>query len=172
VNDLLEYSRVDSQPRPFQTVNLNGVVERALANIHSAITDTKAEITHDGLPTVKGDESQLIQLFQNLISNGIKFHVHPPPKVHLSARKEQDHWMLCVKDEGIGIEPKSCERVFDFFTRLNDRELFPGTGIGLPICRRVVERHGGRIWVESSLGNGCEFFFTLPAEDASDDPVV
>lgn len=165
VNDLLDYSRIEHQARPFQAVQLQEVIEVAIANLRSSIEDTSAEITCDNLPTVVADKPQLVSLLQNLISNAIKFHDQPPPRVHVSAEEHGDHWVVSVRDNGIGIESKHAERIFEFFKRLHGRERFPGTGIGLPICKRVVERHGGRIWVESNTGQGSTFLFTLPKRD-------
>lgn len=166
INDLLDYSRVDGQARPFQAVPLERVLEHVQANLRSSIRDTGAEITHDELPVVVADKPQLIQLLQNLVANAIKFHETGPPRVHLSATRGDDCWQVSVRDQGIGIDPKYHERIFDFFKRLHGRDRFPGTGIGLAICRRVVERHGGRIWVESQPGQGSTFRFTLPLREA------
>jgi signal transduction histidine kinase len=165
IRDLLEYSEIDYQARPFQEVSLERVVQLVLANLQASVRDTAAEITRDELPTVVGDKPQLIQLLQNLISNAIKFHDEPPPKIHLSAERKDGDWIVSVRDRGIGIAPKHHERVFEFFRRLHNRDRFPGTGIGLAICKRVVERHGGRVWVESTVGEGSTFFFTLPVRD-------
>ncbi|MCO6459290.1 MAG: PAS domain S-box protein [Pirellulaceae bacterium] len=166
INDLLDYSRVDGQARPFQAVPLARVLEHVQANLRSSIRDTGAVITHDELPVVVADKPQLIQLLQNLVANAIKFHETGPPRVHLSATRADDCWQVSVRDQGIGIDPRYHERIFDFFKRLHGRDRFPGTGIGLAICRRVVERHGGRIWVESQPGQGSTFHFTLPMREA------
>jgi light-regulated signal transduction histidine kinase (bacteriophytochrome) len=165
IRDLLDYSEIGYQARPFEAVGLERVVQLVLDNLRASIQDTAAEITYDPLPTVVGDKPQLVQLLQNLISNAIKFHDHPPPKIHLSARRQDDEWIVSVRDQGIGIAEKYYGRIFEFFRRLHDRDRFPGTGIGLAICRRVVERHGGRIWVESALGEGSTFSFTVPVRD-------
>ena len=134
-------------------------------NLQSSVQDTNAQITCDELPTVAGDKPQLVQLLQNLISNAIKFHDEPPPKIHISAKQKDGHWVVSIRDHGIGVAPKYHDRIFEFFRRIHSRDRFPGTGIGLAICKRVVERHGGRIWVESTLGEGSTFFFTLPLRD-------
>ena len=120
-------------------------------------------MTHDRLPTVIGDDLQLVQLFQNLIGNAIKFTENGPPRVHVTAEENGSEFAFSVKDNGIGIEPEYAERIFLIFQRLHSRADYPGTGIGLAICTRIVERHGGRIWVESQLGEGSTFQFTLPA---------
>ncbi len=164
IQDLLGYSRIESQARPFKRVELERVLEYALANLRASIDDTGASITHQELPTVLADEPQMIQVMQNLIGNAIKFHDSEPPIIRISATQDDGFWMISVQDNGIGIDPNHSERIFEFFTRLNDRQQFPGTGIGLPICQRVVQRHGGRIWLESSPGSGSTFFFTLPVE--------
>jgi chemotaxis family two-component system sensor kinase Cph1 len=122
-------------------------------------------VDHDPLPVVKGDDVQMVQLLQNLIGNAIKFRGTEPPRVHVGARKLGENWLFFVRDNGIGIDPKHTERVFVIFQRLHNRDEYPGTGIGLAICRKIVERHAGRIWVESKPGNGATFYFTLqPAE--------
>lgn len=165
IRDLLDYSEIDYQARPFQSVDLGRVVELVLANLRASVHDTAAEITHDELPTVVGDKPQLVQLLQNLVSNAIKFHDQPPPKIHIAVERQDSEWLVSVRDQGIGIEPEYRDRVFDFFRRLHNRDRFPGTGIGLAICKRVVERHGGRIWVEPTPGHGSTFYFTLPVRE-------
>ena len=162
ITDLLQYSEIGYQARPFQQVCLKRVVELVLANLRSSVDDTKAEITWNALPTITGDKPQLVQLIQNLVSNAIKFHDTPPPKIHISAESRDDEWVVSVRDSGIGIKAEYRDRIFEFFRRLHNRDRFPGTGIGLAICKRVVERHGGQIWVESELGEGSNFRFTLP----------
>jgi light-regulated signal transduction histidine kinase (bacteriophytochrome) len=167
IQDLLGYTRIESQARPFKRVDLGQVLEHVLANLRASIDDTSATITHQELPTVLADEPQMIQLLQNLVSNAIKFHDSAPPFIQIDAKRDGDFWTVSVADNGIGIAPNHSERVFEFFTRLNSRQEFPGTGIGLPICQRVVQRHGGRIWLQSSPGQGSTFFFTLPVESLS-----
>lgn len=166
IRDLLEYSEIGYQSRPFQSVKLERVVQLVLSNLRASVQDTQAEITCDELPTIVGDKPQLAQLLQNLIGNAIKFHDKPPPKIHLAAELQDDEWIISVRDRGIGIAPEFYSRIFEFFRRLHNRDRFPGTGIGLAICKRVVERHGGRIWVESTPGEGSTFFFTLPVRKA------
>ena len=146
-------------------MKLDRVVQLVLTNLRASVRDTKAEITFGELPTVVGDKPQLVQLLQNLISNAIKFHDQPPPKIEIGAVLQGNEWLLSVRDHGIGIDPDHYDRVFEFFRRLHNRDRFPGTGIGLAICKRVVERHGGRIWVESTSGEGSTFYFTLPVRD-------
>jgi PAS domain S-box-containing protein len=169
VQDLLEYSRVDVQVRPFRETDLNIVVENVLANLRSSMHDRGAILQVGKLPTVFGDAPQLAQLLQNLISNAIKFQEQSRPRVVVEAQKLPDEWIISVRDEGIGIDPEMHDRIFEIFRRLHGRERFPGTGIGLSICRRVVERHGGRIWVESQLGKGSTFSFSLPIEHVEDE---
>ena len=126
------------------------------------IKEKKATISHDTLPEVMVDSTQLIQVFQNLILNGIKFHSEEAPKIHIAAEKKANEWVFSVQDNGIGIDPQYSKRIFEIFKRLHTREKYSGTGIGLAICKRIVEGHGGRIWVESELGKGSTFYFTLP----------
>jgi chemotaxis family two-component system sensor kinase Cph1 len=146
-------------------VELGRVLERALANLETAVEESGAEVSTDPLPTVTGDPVQLGQLFQNLVGNGVKFRGEAAPRVHVSAERAGGEWRLSVRDNGIGIEPEYVERIFVIFQRLHGRAEYPGTGIGLAICKKIVERHGGRIWVESVPGEGSTFYFTLPAMD-------
>ena len=162
INDLLAYSRVESRGRDFQETPCNAVVDQVIADLQASIAETGGSVTRDDLPVVSADPVQLGQLFQNLIGNGVKFHGDAPPHVHVSAAKSGTEWVFSVHDEGIGIEPQYAERIFVIFQRLHGRDEYPGTGIGLAICKKIVERHGGRIWVESELGNGSTFFFTIP----------
>ncbi|MFL5383486.1 MAG: sensor histidine kinase [Longimicrobiaceae bacterium] len=165
IADLLSFSRVGSQGAPFEDVDLDRILERALANLGAAIEESGAEVTADPLPTVTGDPVQLGQLFQNLVGNGVKFRGEAAPRVHVSAERAGAEWKLGVHDNGIGIEPEYVERIFVIFQRLHGRAEYPGTGIGLAICKKIVERHGGRIWVEPRPGQGSTFYFTLPATD-------
>jgi signal transduction histidine kinase len=164
LNDMLAYSRVtnDQQNRPHTHCSLNTVLDTALANLEASIKESGADITHDGLPTVLADESQMTQVFQNLVSNSIKYRSHEPPRIHISVRNNDAEWVFAVRDNGIGIEPKYLERIFGIFKRLHGKEK-PGTGMGLAICKKIVERHGGRIWAESMPGEGSLFQFTIPA---------
>jgi chemotaxis family two-component system sensor kinase Cph1 len=139
------------------------VLDQALRNLQAGIEAAHATVTHDPLPTLSVDATQMMQLFQNLVGNALKFHGEPPPRVHVGARQEEGRWVFSVRDNGIGIEPQYHERIFQIFQRLHTRKHYPGTGIGLAICKRIVERHGGTIWVESQPGQGCTFYFSIPA---------
>jgi len=162
INDLLSYSRVGTRGRPFEAVDMNRVFADVVESLGGVIRENGAAVTSDPLPTVRGDPTQLVQLLQNLIANGIKFRRDDPPRVHVSARQEGAHWQFSVHDNGIGMAPEYFERVFVVFQRLHPQARYPGTGIGLAICKKIVDRHGGRIWVESEVGAGSTFFFTLP----------
>ena len=164
INDLLAYSRVGRRGKEFKELSCERALDRALSNLRVAVEQSGAVVTRDTLPIVTGDYSQLVQLFQNLIGNAIKFCRDRTPCIHISADQKGNEWFFSVRDNGIGIEPDYFERIFFMFQRLQDRKEYPGTGIGLAICRKVVERHGGRIWVESELGKGSTFYFTLPAQ--------
>jgi len=139
------------------------VFDIAVVNLDAAIRDNGAEVTCDSLPAVMADEGQLVQLFQNLIDNSIKFHGEEPPRVHVSAKQNGKEWIFSVRDNGVGIDPQYFERVFIVFQRLHGSE-YTGTGIGLSIAKRIVERHGGRIWLESQSGKGSTVHFTIPAK--------
>ena len=183
IHDLLVYARVGSRGGDMQPAAGEAVLAAALANLRSAIEETGATITHDPLPIVLGDELQLVQVFQNLIANAIKFHGAGPPRVHICAapwrpEPQEDaefpdqrlsaaaptatEWRFAVRDNGIGIAAEHFERIFVIFQRLHARQEYEGTGIGLAVCKKIVERHGGRIWVESTPGQGSTFYFTLP----------
>jgi signal transduction histidine kinase len=166
INDLLAYSRVGTRPKDFAAVDCNEVLKRALKNLEIAIEESTAKVTAAPLPTVMGDLTQLTQLFQNLIGNAIKFRGDKPAVVHISAelagQPPAQEWHFAVRDEGIGIDPQYFERIFVIFQRLHSREEYCGTGIGLAVCKKIVERHGGRIWVESQPGRGSTFHFTVP----------
>ncbi len=162
INDLLTYSRIDSKGHPFEATSCEDALQRALRDLRLAAEDSGASVTHDPLPTVVGDATQLTQLFQNLIANAIKFRAEAPPKVHVHADSIDGSWRIAVRDNGIGISPTHFERIFLLFQRLHSRRSYPGTGIGLAICKKIVDRHGGTIWVESEPGHGAAFFFTIP----------
>jgi len=162
INDLLAYSRVTTRAKPHESVDCEVLLEGVLKDQEVAIRESGAVVTHDPLPTVTAERSQIRMVFENLISNGIKFHGSEPPAVHVSAAGDGDEWLFSVKDNGIGLDPKYADRIFVIFQRLHGRGEYPGTGIGLAICKRIVERHGGRIWVESEPGHGSVFYFTLP----------
>lgn len=164
INDLLEFSRVRTRGEDFRPVALGDVVERVRADLEGAVAEAGAVITADGLPTVRGDAAQLGRLFQNLIGNALKFRGDEPPRIHIGAARGQGDWVVSVRDNGIGIAPEHRERVFVIFQRLHSQSKFPGTGIGLAIAKRIVERHGGKIWVEPASPRGSTFCFTVPAE--------
>jgi signal transduction histidine kinase len=166
INDLLAYSRVGTGGKPFEPTNSETILQQSLDNLQVTMEESGAVVTHDSLTTVMADDLQLGQLFQNLIGNAIKFHGEEPPRVHVSARPGGNGWIFSVRDNGIGIAPEYAERIFIIFQRLHSREEYPGTGIGLAVCKKIVECHGGRIWVESELGKGATFYFTLPASKA------
>ena len=161
INDLLAFSRVGTRGGAFAPTNLNTVLEWALANLAAGLESTGAKVTHDPLPTLVVDSTQLMQMFQNLIGNALKFRGEGPPIIHVSAQPQADGWVLSVRDNGLGIEPAYFEKIFQLFQRLHTRKQYPGTGIGLAICKRIVERHGGAIWVESQPGQGSTFYFSI-----------
>ena len=163
VQDLLALSRVGSRGRNLEVVRLGEAVDRAVANLELVIEENGALVSHDELPEVMADSLQMMQLFQNLIGNGIKFKGAEPPLVYISAARNATEWTLSVRDNGIGFEPQYAERIFAVFQRLHSRDEFQGNGIGLAICRKIVERHQGRIWAESQPGSGATFYFTVPA---------
>lgn len=161
INDLLAYSRVRTKGSEFEPTDCDAVLRDVLVNLQTAIGESGASVTHETLPVLPADRWQLTQLFQNLIANAIKFHGAEPPRVHVSAERQGEQWLFSVRDNGIGIDPEYAERIFFIFQRLHARSEYPGTGIGLAICKRIVERHGGRIWVESRPGQGSIFYFTI-----------
>jgi len=163
IRDLLTYTQVVNTEPTFTAVKGEAVLTRVLQNLRAAVTDSGAEVTHEPLPTVRGDEQQLGLVLQNLLSNALKFRGPQPPRVHLSVRQDGQYWVFSVRDNGIGLDPRHAERVFGAFQRLHAGEEYQGTGIGLAICKKIVERHGGRIWVESQPGKGATFLFALPA---------
>ena len=162
IEDLLAYSRAGAPARQMQKASVQAALSRALENLKGALADSGGTVSHDPLPSVLGDELQLGQVFQNLIGNALKFRGKDAPRIHVGVKDADTTWEIAVKDNGIGIEPKYFERVFQIFQRLHAMGEYPGTGIGLAICKKVVERHGGRIWVESTPGQGSSFLFTLP----------
>ena len=162
INDLLEFSRVGTRGKELSPTDCEVVLSKVLANLKVAIAESNAVVTHDPLPTVLGDGTQLIQLLQNLISNAIKFRREEPPQVHIKAVQSPKEWVFEVRDNGIGMESEYFERIFTIFQRLHSKSEYPGTGIGLAVCKKILERHGGRIWVESQLGEGTTFYFTIP----------
>jgi light-regulated signal transduction histidine kinase (bacteriophytochrome) len=162
INDLLSYSRVGTQGNEFALTDCAGVVGLAIKNLQKAIQENDATITCDPLPTVRADRMQLLQLFQNLLANAIKFRAEQSPEIHIMAQHTDGFWQFTVKDNGIGIESRHFERIFLIFQRLNSRRRYRGTGMGLAICKKIVDRHGGTIWPVSEPGMGTTFFFTLP----------
>ena len=162
IKDLLEYSQLGTKGKKFTQTNCSVTLEEAIHSLRSVIEESGVELTYDLLPTVTGDASQLSRLFQNLIGNAIKFRSDKPLKIHISADHKGDEWVFSVKDNGIGIDPKFAERIFVIFRRLHTKEEYEGTGIGLAICKKIVEYHGGRIWVESEPGKGSTFYFAIP----------
>jgi len=162
IKDLLAYSRVSMHGKAFDKTDLNEALKQALFNLHIAIEENQALITQDDLPVLNADALQMAQLFQNLIGNAVKFHGQEPPSIHISANQSDAVWTIGVRDNGIGIDPRYYERIFVLFQRLHDRSEYSGTGIGLAICKRIVERHQGKIWVDSEPGKGATFYFTLP----------
>lgn len=163
IRDLLVYTRVGSQGQAFGAVDCEAVLAHTVQDLQLAIAESGAEVTHDPLPTVRGDVAQLRLVFQNLIGNALKFRGPAPLRVHVSARPAGWQWTFSVRDNGIGLDPRQRERIFQVFQRLHTRGQYPGTGIGLAICKKIVEQHGGRIWVESEPEKGATFFCTLPA---------
>jgi light-regulated signal transduction histidine kinase (bacteriophytochrome) len=162
INDLLTYSRVGTRGRALAPTDSEAVFEQSLSNLQVAIKEKGAQVTHEPLPKVMADDVQLGQLFQNLVGNAIKFQGEKQPRVHVSAHQGNGEWVFSVRDNGIGIDPEFKERIFVIFQRLHGKDKYPGTGIGLAVCKKIVERHGGKIWVESELGKGATFNFTLP----------
>jgi light-regulated signal transduction histidine kinase (bacteriophytochrome) len=162
INDLLEYSRVVNKEREFKNVNFNNVLEQTKLNLKSSIDDTNAVVTYHSLPTLFGDEQLLVMLFQNLISNSIKYRSNKTPKIEISAIKESNRYLFKVEDNGIGMSNKNLKRIFTIFQRLHTKEEYEGTGIGLAIAKKIVNQHDGHIWVESLLGDGTTLYFTIP----------
>lgn len=161
LDDLLAYSRVTTENRPFLETDCNVVLDEVRNNLEAQIQETGAELTADSLPSVMGDRSQLMQLFQNLVANAIAYRSELPPRIHVSCEDRADEWTFCVEDNGVGIEERQYERIFQVFQRLFAEHERPGSGIGLSICKRIVERHDGRLWLTSEPGKGSEFYFTI-----------
>ncbi len=162
IGDLLEFSRVGTRGKKFTPTDCNVAFQQVLQNLQQAVKESGAEVTADALPTVQADGTQIVQVLQNLIGNAIKFHGDRPPVVRVEAQRRQAAWLFSVRDNGIGIDAQFADKVFAIFQRLHTREEYPGSGIGLAVCKKVVERHGGRIWFESLPGQGTTFFFTIP----------
>jgi PAS domain S-box-containing protein len=170
ISDLVAYSRVERRGKDFVPADCAAVLEQALQNLQVAVEESGAQVTHDPLPILKCDPAQIVQVFQNLVANSIKFRSAQPPRIHVGVERRPSEWVFSVKDNGIGIDPQYAGRVFEIFQRLHTRTEYPGRGVGLAIAKKIVERHGGRIWVESKLHQGATFFFTLPVSDGPDDP--
>lgn len=168
ISDLLAFSRVGTRGRPFTETDSVAALAKALANLQLTIEESGAGITYGELPTVMADAPQLVQVFQNLIGNAIKFRGTEPPGIRIMAEESDREWTFSVADNGIGIEPQYAQRIFILFQRLHNRTEYSGTGIGLAICKKIVERHGGRIWVESEQGRGATFYFTIPKRGGQD----
>ena len=162
INALLAYARVAKKAKDLKVTDYNEIVECAITNLRVEIEKSRAIVTHDQLPTLLADHIQMIQLFQNLIGNSIKFRREEPPHVHISAEHKEIEWVISICDNGIGIDPKHSTSIFDIFQRLHDGSKYPGNGIGLATCKKIVGNHGGRIWVESSPGKGSTFKFAIP----------
>ena len=163
IHDLLDFSRVDARGTDFFTrTDCESVLDDAIQNVRSLVEESGAVITRERLPQVMGDPIQLTRLFQNLVVNSIKYRSDPAPRIHIAAAGSGGEWIFSVKDNGIGIEPQYAEKIFGIFKCLQPRDQSSGSGMGLAICRKIVTRHEGRIWVESALGKGATFYFTLP----------
>jgi two-component system, chemotaxis family, sensor kinase Cph1 len=162
IHDLLEYSLADKQQAPSETVEARGAVDTALSNLSQEITSTQAVVDVAELPVLRYRSTQLVQVFQNLIGNALKFRSEKPPRIHVSAVRREHGWRISVHDNGIGIDPQHYRRIFSMFQRLHGRDRYEGMGIGLSLCKKIVEFHGGEIGVEPNLGGGSHFWFTVP----------
>ncbi len=163
IRDLLAWSRVGSESAGFRATDSSQAIKEALNGLQVALEESKAVVTQDAMPTLPADPAQMARLFQNLIGNAIKFRGPEPPRIHISACNDAGCWTFAVRDNGIGIDPQFFTRIFTIFQRLHARGEYPGTGIGLAVCKKIVERHGGRIWVESRSHKGATFHFTIPS---------
>ena len=170
INALLAYSRVGTRGQSFEPTDCSARLDQVLDNLKVAVEESQAAVTQDPLPTVMADATQLSQLLQNLIGNALKFRGDQAPEIHIGAERQDRAWLFSVRDKGIGIDAQYFERIFQVFQRLHTRKEYAGTGIGLSICKRIVERHNGRIWVESAPEKGTTFYFTVP--DRSPEEVV
>lgn len=168
IRGLLEYSRVGTRRKKLTETCCEEVLRHTLQDLRVVIAENAASITHERLPVVMADASQLQQVWQNLLSNTLKFRGQEPPRVHVAARRAGQEWVFSVQDNGIGLDPQCAERILGVFQRLHTRQHYPGTGIGLAICKKIIEQHGGRMWVESQPGKGATFYFTLPARDEAE----
>ena len=165
IDDLLAYARIGGQKRLFEVVDCAAVVPEALGNLKSLVKESQARVTVDALPKVRGNRTELIQLFQNLLSNAIKYRSDAAPSIHIGVTGDPEHFVFSVTDNGIGIDPRYFDRIFVIFQRLHDRQSYPGTGIGLAVCKKIVEHHGGKLWVTSVPGRGSTFYFTIPTRE-------
>jgi len=161
ITDLLNYSRIQTRPKPFKEINMNKLIGDVLKNLDSRIKESNVNVQFDDLPEIVGDKSQITQLFQNLIDNAIKFKSEVNPFVKIGFADQGNHYLVSIEDNGIGIEEKDMIKVFDIFNRLHSHSQYPGTGIGLSICQKIVQRHGGKIWIDKSFTDGCKFLFTI-----------
>jgi light-regulated signal transduction histidine kinase (bacteriophytochrome) len=162
INDLLDYSRLDTQGKPFVPVDMNEILTKTLTLLEVPIKENSAEITIDKLPTVLADETQMIQVMQNLIGNAIRYRGNEKPRIHIASSENTKEYMFSVQDNGIGLNMVYADKIFQMFQRLHPRGQYEGSGVGLAIVKKIVERHGGRLWVESEEGKGSTFFFTIP----------
>jgi signal transduction histidine kinase len=162
IKDLLEYSQIETKVKNIKLTDCSMILKEAMSNLKTAIEESNAVVTYNTLPTIMSDPQQMISLFQNLIDNAIKFRSKKAPRVRISAEREENAWLFSIRDNGIGIDPKESERIFAMFQRLHASSDYPGTGIGLSSCKKIVERHGGRIWLGSETGKGSTFYFTIP----------
>ena len=168
IDDLLALSRINSEGQEFEECDFGELVEQAMVNLSDRLEENQAEVDVEPLPTLEADVSQLVQLWQNLLSNAIKFRGLEAPQIRIAAEQDDGEWVFSVEDNGVGVEPEEAETIFTIFRRLHPD--LPGTGIGLTICKRIVDRHGGRIWVEASPSGGSIFRFTIPIQEAEDPP--
>jgi len=168
INDLLLYSRVTTHGKEFEAIDCDAVLEKVLNNLKVSIEECSAEITHNHLPVILGDMHQLIQVFQNLITNAVKFRGDKSPMIQISVQEKGDVWEFAVADNGMGFDSKHADRIFEMFQRLHGRGEIAGSGIGLAVIKKIIERHGGRIWAESAPGEGATFRFTMPRSGESD----
>ena len=162
IQDLLFYARAGKSDQTWVSVDLNNIIDKVTQDLQATIIETQAEIIVKNLPTIFVNPSEIVQVFQNLISNGIKFCNKQPPRIEIQAQQQAENWLISVKDNGIGIEPRFQEQIFQVLQRLHSAETYPGTGIGLAICEKIIQRYDGKIWVESELGKGSTFYFTFP----------
>ncbi|MEB3214248.1 MAG: PAS domain S-box protein, partial [Leptolyngbyaceae bacterium] len=167
IKALLTFSRVGTRGKSFEPLSCEIIVQKVLKGLTLVIEECQAIVTYESLPTLTADASQIYQLFQNLISNALKFRAHEQPRIHISVQSNPDQWVFCIQDNGIGIDPEYFEQIFVIFQRLHSRKRYEGTGIGLAICQKIVQRHGGHIWVNSAVGQGSKFYFTLPKSPLS-----